>query len=161
MTANNEYTLWFEQLGRADVGRVGGKNASLGEMIANLKTEGVRVPDGFATTATAYREYIAANGLEQAMRDHIRAMHDGSASLHEAGEAIRQLILGGEFPSAIGEAIDLAYQQLSERLGLEQASVAVRSSTTAEDLPDASFAGQQETFLNVRGQKALLCFIVY
>ncbi|WP_137390388.1 phosphoenolpyruvate synthase [Rhodoligotrophos defluvii] len=153
---SSDYIAWFEDLGSGDVARVGGKNASLGEMVRSLKDEGVRVPDGFATTARAYREYIAANAIEAALRERIEAMKSGRASLHQTGEAIRRLFLDGEFPEGIAEAIRASYRELSRRSGQDEVSVAVRSSATAEDLPEASFAGQQETFLNVRGERALL-----
>lgn len=156
MASTENFTIWFEELGSGDVGRVGGKNASLGEMIGHLKSEGVKVPDGFATTAAAFRQYVASNGIEDAMREHLQAMRDGSASLHDCGEAIRRLFLDGEFPAEIAESIVQSYHELSQRAGLEKASVAVRSSATAEDLPEASFAGQQETYLNVRGERDLL-----
>jgi pyruvate,water dikinase len=152
----NPYIAWFEELGSRDVARVGGKNASLGEMVRSLKSQGVRVPDGFATTAQAYREYLAMNGIEPTLREHIDAMTGSRASLHETGAAIRRLFLDGEFPPPIAEAIRNAYRELSQRGGHDGISVAVRSSATAEDLPEASFAGQQETFLNVRGERALL-----
>ena len=146
---------WFETLGIGDVARVGGKNASLGEMTRTLKKEGVRVPDGFATTAAAYRDYVAINGIERELRTRLEALKRGKASLHETGAAIRQLFLDREFPAATAGAIRDAYRELCRRSGIETVAVAVRSSATAEDLPDASFAGQQETFLNVRGERAL------
>ena len=123
-------------------------------MVRTLKDAGV--PDGFATTAAAYRDYVAANGIEARLRAQLDALKGGRASLHEAGAAIRRLFLDGEFPEAIAEAIRASYRELSRRSRQDEASVAVRSSATAEDLPDASFAGQQETFLNVRGERALL-----
>ena len=151
-----DYIEWFEALGSGDVARVGGKNASLGEMVRTLKDEGVRVPEGFATTAGSYREYVAANGIEAELRVRVEALESGKASLHETGETIRRLFLDGEFPEPIAAAIKEAYRELSRRGDQPEASVAVRSSATAEDLPQASFAGQQETFLNVRGERALL-----
>jgi len=156
MAEGQAYIRWFEDIGSGDIGQVGGKNASLGEMIRNLKAEGVRVPDGFATTAAAYREYVAANALDKPMREHLAALRGGQASLQESGEAIRRLFLDGEFPEAIAGAIRETYRELSRRSGSKEVPVAVRSSATAEDLPGASFAGQQETFLNVRGERTLL-----
>jgi pyruvate,water dikinase len=153
---SEEHIAWFEDLGVGDVSRVGGKNASLGELVRALKTEGVYVPRGFATTADAYREYVAANGIEAGLRERLGALERGSASLHETGEAIRRLFLDGEFPARIAEAIRDAYRRLSRLSGEDEVAVAVRSSATAEDLPEASFAGQQETFLNVRGEQRLL-----
>jgi pyruvate,water dikinase len=147
---------WFEALGIEDVPRVGGKNASLGEMMRALSAEGVRIPDGFATTAAAYRAYVAANRIEPALRERLAAMQQGRATLHETGEAIRHLFLEGEFPPELARAIREAYRELARRRGADAPAVAVRSSATAEDLPTASFAGQQETFLNVRGEAALL-----
>lgn len=148
--------IWFENITIADVPVVGGKNASLGEMVRELGRDGVRVPLGYATTANAYRDFLAANGNEPVMRDRIRRYHAGESSLQETGEAIRQLILASRFPEAVIREILAAYDSLAERLGLASPAVAVRSSATAEDLPSASFAGQQETFLNIRGHQALL-----
>ena len=147
---------WFESLNVGDVPIVGGKNASLGEMVRTLKEKGVRVPGGFATTAAAFREYVAANEIEPELRASIAALKSENASLHETGETIRRLFLDGEFPEAIATEIRDAYRELSRRSGQDEISVAVRSSATAEDLPQASFAGQQETFLNVRGERTLL-----
>ncbi|BBC73530.1 phosphoenolpyruvate synthase [Altererythrobacter sp. B11] len=147
---------WFESLNVGDVPIVGGKNASLGEMVRTLEEKGVRVPGGFATTAAAFREYVAANQIEPELRASIAALQSENASLHETGETIRRLFLDGEFPEAIAAEIRDAYRELSRRSGQDEISVAVRSSATAEDLPQASFAGQQETFLNVRGERALL-----
>ena len=148
--------VWFEKLRRVDVARVGGKNSSLGEMIQTLQQEGVDVPRGFATTADAYWDYVDENGIRDAMVALTTDWTTGKASLAETGAAIRKLFLRGEWPRATAEAITEAYRELSRRAGREDVSVAVRSSATAEDLPDASFAGQQETFLNVSGEKALL-----
>lgn len=156
-TCSNEYIAWFETLGRSDVARVGGKNASLGEMIQRLAPKGVRVPGGFATTAAAYRGFVDSNAIAAALGAQMKALKEGRATLHQTGEAARRLFLNGEFPSAIAQAIVEAYQALSHRAtAAGEASVAVRSSATAEDLPEASFAGQQETFLNVRGERELL-----
>lgn len=152
----DEHIAWFETLRSADVGKVGGKNASLGEMVRALKTQGVRVPDGFATTADAYRAYVAANDIGKPLRERLGALKAGKASLHETGEAVRRLFLDGQFPEPIAQAIRKAYRELSARSKQDEASVAVRSSATAEDLPGASFAGQQETFLNVRGERELM-----
>ena len=148
--------LWFDEIGMGDVPQVGGKNASLGELIQSLKAKGVRVPDGFATTADAYRRFVDANGIEPAMRSRIQSYRAGEASLRATGEAIRELFLDSEFPADIAGSIRAHYRELGERAGLDRLSVAVRSSATAEDLPDASFAGQQETFLNIAGERELL-----
>ena len=125
-------------------------------MVQRLAPQGVRVPEGFATTAAAYRSYIEANGIGSALAARMQALKRGAATLHETGEAARRLFLDGEFPPAIAQGICDAYKELSRRSSSGEASVAVRSSATAEDLPEASFAGQQETFLNVRGERELL-----
>jgi pyruvate,water dikinase len=156
MKDSTEQTVWFDDLGRGDVARVGGKNAALGEMIRSLAAAGVNVPPGFATTAAAYRRFIEVNYLEQEMRDALSELRDGKASLAEAGARIRRAVLRGDWPAETVAAIREGYLQLSRRLGVEATDVAVRSSATAEDLPEASFAGQQESFLNIRGADALL-----
>ena len=156
MQGQNEYVRWFQDLDSDDVPGVGGKNASLGEMLQALNEEGVRVPDGFATTAAAYRDFLEANDLVDEMRAHLEDLQTGSASLQEIGKAIRRLFRYATFPEEIASTITSAYQQLSGRYGVEEVDVAVRSSATAEDLPEASFAGQQETFLNVTGEEELL-----
>jgi pyruvate,water dikinase len=154
--ATDVHVMWFDEVGMGDVPAVGGKNASLGELTRSLMSSGVRVPEGFATTASAYRAFVAANGLEARIRTSIENYRTGQATLRESGEAIRELILEGQFPPDIAAAIREHYRALSERTGHARASVAVRSSATAEDLPDASFAGQQETFLNISGERELL-----
>ncbi|MEH6692119.1 MAG: phosphoenolpyruvate synthase [Pseudorhizobium pelagicum] len=148
--------VWFEDLRRVDVAKVGGKNSSLGEMIQTLGQQGVDVPAGFATTADAYWNYVDENGIRAAMTELIGKWTSGKASLPETGEAIRKLFLHGEWPKATADAILKTYHELSKRAGRDNASVAVRSSATAEDLPDASFAGQQETYLNIAGEASLL-----
>jgi pyruvate,water dikinase len=140
---------WLQAVGMDDLATVGGKNASLGEMIANLGASGVKVPGGFATTAKAYREFIAAGGLDGRIEDALRGLNtDDVETLAETGRRIRQWIVEAPLGSALEEDIRCAYATLSNG---EDTPVAVRSSATAEDLPEASFAGQQETFLNVRG----------
>ncbi len=156
MSTTAQHVLWFEKLGRGDVARVGGKNASLGEMVRTLDKRGVRVPPGFATTADAYWRYIDANGLKQAITTALADLAAGKASLSEVGESIRRTILKGEWPSDTAEAVRGAYAELCRGAGKADVDVAVRSSATAEDLPDASFAGQQESYLNIRGESALL-----
>jgi len=148
--------IWFDNIGIGDVPSVGGKNASLGEMIVALSGEGIRVPTGFATTAAAYRKFLEANKLEPRILDQLAAYHAGKATLQEAGKAIRNLFLESEFPAAIADEIRAGYEELRRRTGKADPALAVRSSATAEDLPGASFAGQQETFLNVRGSHGLL-----
>ncbi|OOY42598.1 phosphoenolpyruvate synthase, partial [Solemya velum gill symbiont] len=134
-----------------DVDRVGGKNASLGEMIQNLSDLDVKVPGGFATTADAYRAFIAHDGLGDRINQRLAELDiEDVAALQVAGAEIREWIAGIPFPQEMEEAIDAAYAALEEEYGTET-SWAVRSSATAEDLPEASFAGQQETYLNVRG----------
>lgn len=152
----SNHVRWLENLGNEDVATVGGKNASLGEMIRSLRERGVRVPGGFATTAEAYRSFLAHNDLEEELREQTDALSRGDRSLQEAGTAIRKAIRRGDFPEDLANAIREAYRELSERNETENVSVAVRSSATAEDLPEASFAGQQETYLNVQGEEDLL-----
>ena len=153
---DNGYIKWFEDLSNEDVPSVGGKNASLGEMIRELKQEGIRVPDGFATTAQAYREFIRDSELEEKIREQIDGYKQGRIKLAKAGKGIRRSILDAEFSGELNETIGEAYGELSGRYDAEEVDVAVRSSATAEDLPDASFAGQQETYLNISGEKELL-----
>jgi pyruvate, water dikinase len=148
--------VWFAEIGRHDVPRVGGKNASLGEMIGNLAAKGVRVPPGFATTAEAYWRFVEENGLGALTASALADLESGKSTLEETGGAIRRAFLHGEWPQEIAEAIADAYRDLCRRSGRDDADVAVRSSATAEDLPDASFAGQQETYLNIRGERDLL-----
>lgn len=148
--------LWFNQITLKDIGQVGGKNASLGEMTRSLQQAGIPIPPGFAITAHVYRDYIETNGLQTPIARHLSALAEERQSLAETGAQIRALILAGEFSDAQRAAIGAAYQRLCEQLGETDVAVAVRSSATAEDLPEASFAGQQESFLNVRGLDALL-----
>ena len=147
---------WFEDLRRADVAQVGGKNASLGEMVHALGAKGVRIPPGFATTADAYWQYIDANDLRDEIAALIADWRARRITLAEAGRSIRDLIVQGDWPSELAETIRQSYRELGKRTGYTDVAVAVRSSATAEDLPDASFAGQQETFLNVQGEAELL-----
>lgn len=146
----------FEDVKRGDVPSVGGKNASLGEMISALTAKGVPVPPGFATTAEAYWYYVDANGIREKMSLLIAEWQSGKMTLAETGHAARSLLLRGDWPVDMMEAIKKSYHELSAKAGTKNLSVAVRSSATAEDLPDASFAGQQETFLNISGEDALL-----
>ncbi len=148
--------LNFSQLRRGDVETVGGKNASLGEMIHALGAKGILVPPGFATTADAFRAYLTANDLDAQIGVALDALAVGKATLQKTGQVIRDLILGGDWPDEMATAIIAEYRALSDAAGEADIPVAVRSSATAEDLPDASFAGQQETFLNVIGEAALL-----
>jgi len=150
------HVMWFEDIRRTDVAIVGGKNASLGEMVGKLNSQGVAVPPGYATTADAYWQFVEANGLNKTISAALSDLSAGKISLSEAGETIRRGFLCSDWPTNISEAIVIAYRELSRRTHTTNADVAVRSSATAEDLPDASFAGQQETFLNVHGERALL-----
>jgi len=156
MDACDQHVVWFEDLRKSDVARVGGKNASLGEMVSHLAGWGVLVPPGFATTADDYWQFVGANGLKEPTAATLAEFKAGKISLPEAGQTIRNIFQRGEWPQDIAASIRSAYRELSKRSGTTDADVAVRSSATAEDLPDASFAGQQETFLNVRGEAALL-----
>ncbi|PAU79019.1 phosphoenolpyruvate synthase [Halomonas salipaludis] len=145
-----EYIVWFDQLGMHDVERVGGKNASLGEMISNLAGAGVSVPGGFATTAHAYREFLAHEGLNERINQALARLDvDDVGELARVGAEIRQWVIDTPLPPAFEAALRDAYQQMEAKHPSLKA--AVRSSATAEDLPDASFAGQQETFLNIEG----------
>jgi len=156
MAKDAQHVIWLETLGRGDVARVGGKNASLGEMVRNLDKKGVRVPPGFATTANAYWRYVEANGLRTTIADSLAGLEAGHASLGEIGATIRREFLRGTWPVDLAEAIRASYRELCQRAGKPDTDVAVRSSATAEDLPDASFAGQQESYLNIRGEAAVL-----
>ena len=155
-THTNAIIRQFDTLSGEDTALVGGKNASLGEMIGALKDEGIRVPDGFATTADTYRRFLEANGLPEYIRTELNAWATGEQSLSETGTSIRTQIRNGRFPDGVAEAIREAYRALGAAYGTDAVDVAVRSSATAEDLPDASFAGQQESYLDVRGASAVL-----
>jgi pyruvate,water dikinase len=147
--------LWFAELGLADLEQVGGKNSSLGEMVSHLASAGVRVPDGFATTADAYRRFVHQTGLADTISAALRGLDtDDVQELSRVGAKVRRAVLEQPFPADLEADIRAAYTRLAGGDG--ERSFAVRSSATAEDLPDASFAGQQETFLNVRGIDAVL-----
>jgi len=148
--------LWFEEIGIKDVPMVGGKNASLGEMYQHLTSKGVAVPHGYAITAYAYQHLLKDAGIEAAIRETLADLdtHD-LRNLQERGEKVRNIIRTAEFPEDLREAIIESYKKMEAEYG-EGAAVAVRSSATAEDLPDASFAGQQDTYLNIRGYDALI-----
>jgi pyruvate, water dikinase len=148
--------LWFEEIGIQDIAKVGGKNASLGEMIRELSEGGVKVPNGFAITAQAYYFFIKEAGLEKKLKnifDHLDT--DDIYNLSHRGAQARSLLLHASFPPELEQQIVSAYRKLCEEYGPDT-DCAVRSSATAEDLPDASFAGQQETYLNVHGEKNIL-----
>jgi pyruvate,water dikinase len=157
VTAHPEFILKFEDIGIKDVPLVGGKNASLGEMIRHLTPKGVNVPTGFATTADAYRYFIQKAGLEEKLRLRFSNLDiEDVEALRECGHDVRALVLDTPFPPELQAAIADAYLALCQRCQRSSIDVAVRSSATAEDLPDASFAGQQETYLNVHGVKGVL-----
>jgi len=155
-TTQQPYIKWFADIGIADVPLVGGKNASLGEMVRELASKGVKVPDGFAVTADAFRHFIREAQLDDFIRDTLADLDTRDmANLSQRGHAVRQAIRSAALPQDLQEQIAGAYRQL-QGAGALPLDVAVRSSATAEDLPDASFAGQQETYLNVQGIAALL-----
>ena len=145
------YIAWLKDLRMADLDRVGGKNASLGEMIGGLAEAGIAVPGGFATTAQAYREFLAANGLDRRIAERLESLNPNDVeALAKCGAEVRAWIEAAPFPSSIEDSIKQYYHELIINTS-SNTSFAIRSSATAEDLPDASFAGQQETFLNIRG----------
>lgn len=153
MTTN---IIWFDQLGNTDVDIVGGKNASLGEMISQLSHAGIQVPNGFATTAAAFRQFLSHNDLENRINSELDHLDiDNVDALQNTGARIRQWLIDAPFQDDLQADILAAWKIMIERYG-DDLTVAVRSSATAEDLPDASFAGQQETFLNVHGIDAVL-----
>lgn len=156
MNKNKQFILWFNELSIDDIPLVGGKNASLGEMYRELKKKGVSVPDGFAITAYAYRFLLQQSGAEEKMRKILKGLNTKNIKgLQERGEKLRFLIKGLEFPTILRQEIEKAYRRIEKEYG-KNCDVAVRSSATAEDLPDASFAGQQETYLNIRGVDSLI-----
>ena len=147
-----DLVLWLDALRMSDLGKVGGKNASLGEMIGNLARLGVSVPGGFATTAEAFQHYLEKSGLAKRIQDRLATLDvEDVDALTAAGKEIRGWIVDTALPADLDKAIRDAYAKLCHDAGADDIAVAVRSSATAEDLPDASFAGQQETFLNVVG----------
>ena len=154
--AVKKFILEFSEVSSRDTDRVGGKNAALGEMIRALKKKDVRVPDGFATTAEAFRLFVRENKIDKKMHTKIERLKKNSKSLAAAGKTLRALFLKGKFPAQVEEQIRQAYRELSKRYKKRAVDVAVRSSATAEDLPEASFAGQQETFLNIFGENAVV-----
>ncbi|HSR89033.1 MAG TPA: phosphoenolpyruvate synthase [Candidatus Udaeobacter sp.] len=151
------YISWFKDLTINDIPSVGGKNASLGEMYAKLKSKGVPVPNGFALTAEAYRSFLSENKLDKKIKEVLSGLNKKDIKeLERVGSKIRKMILAATFPKNIEQEIKNFYKELCKSAKKTNLDVAVRSSATAEDLPDASFAGQQETYLNVRGDKELL-----
>jgi pyruvate, water dikinase len=156
MTQDTVLVRQFSDLRRTHTAIVGGKNASLGEMIATLRESGIRVPGGFATTANAYWDFIDANGLGGPLAAKLGTLKKDRSNLAAIGKAVRKMMLEGEFPPPLAEAIVRAYHEMATSSARKATSVAVRSSATAEDLPEASFAGQLESFLNIRGDRPLL-----
>src|SRR5439155_19390719 len=154
--AAKKFVLPFDEVSSKDSDRVGGKNAALGEMIRALKKQGVRVPDGFATAADAFRLFVRKNKIDKKIRAEIRRLKKGSKSLAAAARALRALFLKSKFPERVEEPIREAYRELCDRYEKRAVDVAVRSSATAEDLPEASFARQQETYLNISGENAVV-----
>ncbi len=151
-----EFIVWFGKLGIKDIPRVGGKNASLGEMISTLSKKGVHIPSGFASTAEAYRAFLKQGGLDERIYAQLQQLDINDVNaLSQIGTEIRKWIMATPFPAGLEDALRNAYQQLAAQHG-KDVTFAVRSSATAEDLPEASFAGQQETFLNIRGADNLL-----
>ncbi len=150
------YIRWLENLGHEDIETVGAKNATLGDMTRNLKDHGIPFPHGFATTAQAYQDFIRSNELESKMRPLLEEHRGGEIFVGKVSSSIRRLFLSAQFPAKVAQEMERAYESLSAWGGDKNAAVAVRSSATAEDLPEASFAGMLESFLNVRGKKELL-----
>jgi len=143
LPVKDDAIVWFDALRRADVPRVGGKNASLGEMVALLGAAGVQVPAGFATTAWAYWALVEHNRIGDRLSAIMTRLREGQITLSNAGEAARRLFLDAELPAAVADPLLAAYRELSRKAGKRDVAVAVRSSATAEDLPDASFAGSR------------------
>ncbi len=152
-----EYIRLFDTLRMSDVPKVGGKNAALGEMIGALSKKGIEVPDGFAITADAYWYYLTYNNLRNRLHTIMATLDSRQIkSVQRVGKTIRELIIHGDMPPDLAEQITSAYRRLSKQYNTKECAVAVRSSATAEDLRGASFAGQQETYLNISGNNALL-----
>lgn len=153
----SEQVLWFDSIGLKDIPIVGGKNASLGEMIGQLASKGIRVPEGYAITTKAFREFVENSDLETRVKQIVTGLDtDNPADVAERGARVREAFLNAEFPEELRREIAYSYWELGRRLGLENPSVAIRSSATSEDLDGASFAGQHETILNVRGEPGVL-----
>ena len=155
MNRETAYVLWFDELKREDVALVGGKSSSLGELTSSTS---VPVQYGFATTAHGYREFMSKTGLESRIKETLDSLDDveNSALLRDVCAKIRAMICAEEMPADLAKAIRVSYEELGKKVGEKDPFVAVRSSATAEDLPDASFAGQQDTYLNVRGADTII-----
>ena len=157
MDKTNAFILWFDQVSNNDVALVGGKNASLGEMYTTLQAKGIRIPNGFIITAKGYRHFVAQTGLAKVIKEELIGLDTSDMrNLQRRGEEIRRAFLAAEFPADLAVEVRRAYQDLSRAYGVEEVDTAVRSSATAEDLPGASFAGEHETFLNIRGENRVL-----
>ena len=153
---SKKFVLWFNELSIEDVPLVGGKNASLGEMYRNLTGKGVKIPNGFAVTAYAYNYLLEKAKIKDEIKRVIGGLDTSNMkNLSDRGRKVREIILKAEFPKELTDEIFASYRKLCKEYGANT-DVAVRSSATAEDLPDASFAGQQETYLNIRGERALI-----
>ena len=153
----NKFVHFFSELGIEDVPQVGGKNASLGEMYSHLTKKGLNIPNGFATTSSAYNNFMESTGLKKQIQEILKGLDTKNVKdLMKRGAAIRKIVIAAELPKDFSKAILEAYKKLSASYKEKNTHVAVRSSATAEDLPDASFAGQQETYLNISGEKDLL-----
>ncbi|MFA7245512.1 MAG: phosphoenolpyruvate synthase [Candidatus Magasanikbacteria bacterium] len=153
---DSKRVLWFDEIGIKDIPLVGGKNASLGEMYNNLSKKGISVPNGFAVTSFSYWEFLDKTGLKQKIKNVVKDLNiNDIKNLSQVGAKIRKMILAEKLPKELAKEIDTAYTQLSKEQKINNIAVAVRSSATAEDLPDASFAGQQETYLNIVGKNDL------
>lgn len=156
MLKKDNYTVWLDELCIKDIPLVGGKNASLGEMICKLKEKTVPIPDGFAITSNAYRDFLSFNNLQGKISALLKEYKSKNKTLEQAGNSIRQLFKNTKLPEEIEISIRKAYKKLGHKYNTKNLDVAVRSSATAEDLPDASFAGQQDTFLNVTGEDEVI-----
>ncbi|MFA7663149.1 MAG: phosphoenolpyruvate synthase, partial [Patescibacteria group bacterium] len=155
--SEKKYILWFDELTIKDLPRVGGKNSSLGEMYQKLSSKGVRVPNGFATSAEAYRDFLKENGLDVAIKNILKGLDiKNIKEVIKRGSKIRQLILKAELSDELKSQILESYKELSKKYKTSNVDIAIRSSATAEDLPTASFAGQMESYLNISGQKQVL-----
>ena len=149
--------MWLNEVGMEDIELVGGKNASLGEMIKGLSSIGIKVPMGFVVTSAAYWYFVDYNNLRDKIKEILTGLDPNNIEdLSKRGLTIRELIKGGQFPQDLKDEILKAYEELSKMYGQFRVDVAVRSSATAEDLPNASFAGQQDTYLNIKGDETLL-----
>lgn len=152
----NQWVVWLNEIKSKDVSYVGGKNASLGEMIYSLQKKGISVPNGFATTSSAFFTFLKHNQIDQTIKKLLQEYYQGKKELSECGKTIRSLVKQGKFPEPFLEQLKLYYEQLSEQYKVKNVDVAVRSSATAEDLPTASFAGQQETYLHIESFNSLV-----